>query len=167
MLVPRSPRTRWPRKRRYWFHRGLSRPSWWLSAATRSGVAVCPRIASAGLPGSRWTMKNTTTVTPKITGMDWRSRSGTKRKRSNMRHLLSRAVSAMQVARSPGGAGRRRRAAPPCRSGSLRLVDVLEVVVAERRDLEALDLVGHRVGVRRVVEVGRERVVGDLLLQLL
>src|SRR3954447_24726184 len=141
MLVPRSPRTRWPRKSRYWFHRGLSRPSWWLSAATRSGVAVCPRIASAGLPGSRWTMKNTTTVTPKITGIAWSTRSGTKRNRSNMRHLLSRAGSARGSRRGGRDDADGRGAVPPGRS--LREGDVLEVVVAERRDLEAGHLVAH------------------------
>ena len=49
---------------------GLSRPMFARRFATCSWVAFWPRSICAGSPGMARTMKNTTTVTPKITGTD-------------------------------------------------------------------------------------------------
>src|SRR3954447_26075887 len=162
MLVPRFPWNRCPRNSRYWSHRGWSRPSCLLSAATRSGVAVCPRIAMAGLPGSRWTMKNTISVMPMSTGTAWSSRPGTNRSRSS---TSPPPLSYGSVEEGRGATPQRVRGAA-LRERSLRLVDVLEVVVAERRRVEALDAVLHRVDVRRVVQVGERAVRAGRLLDL-
>src|SRR3954471_23744159 len=106
-------------------------------------------------------MKNTIRVIPKSTGIACSSRPGTKRNRSS----TSPPPLSYGIPRKAGG--RRRRGArrrPPERS--LRLVDVLEVVVAERRREEALHAVLHRVDVGRVVQVRERGIRADLLLQL-
>ena len=64
--VPRSPRRSWPSQRPYWTYQGWSRPkkrfSWsticWLT------IASAPIICSTTVPGMRWSMRKTRTVSP-------------------------------------------------------------------------------------------------------
>ena len=53
----------------YWSHRGLSSPRCFESAATLAGVAWLPRMATAGLPGSRCDIRKTRMLTPNATGI--------------------------------------------------------------------------------------------------
>src|SRR3984957_13914501 len=103
--------------------------------ATARGVAWIPRMLTAGSPGIRWTMKNTMNVTPKATGISCSSLRPTNaiRPTSGRLPVLS------------------------CRC-LLAQPDVLQVVVAERGDVEAVHAGRGGVGVRRVVEEGHERV---------
>ena len=51
MLVPKLPCTVVSRYRQYCSYTGLSRPYWWFTRATCSGVECSPSSASAGEPG--------------------------------------------------------------------------------------------------------------------
>src|SRR5262249_12798230 len=106
----------------------------WCSRATAFGVAWMPRIVAAGSPGIRWTMKKQMIVTPTATG-----RSSSSRRTTNP----VRPIWVLRLLAQP---------------------DVLHVVVAERRDVEAVHAGRGGVGVRGVVEEGHERVARRLRL---
>src|SRR5215831_21164811 len=97
-------------------------------------------MVRAGSPGIRWIMKKQMIVTPMATGTSCSSR----RKTNVIRPM---------------------RRSPPWDPGSPRPVllaepDVLQVVVAERGDVETMHAGGRGVGVGRVVEERHERVGG-------
>src|SRR5215470_9285288 len=107
-------------------------------------------MVRAGSPGIRWIMKKQMIVTPMATGTSCSSRWNTNVIRPMARLTSSRA----RRARSARGAGWAGGSAPVL----LAQPDVLHVVVAERRDEEAVHVRGGGVGVGRVVEEGHERV---------
>src|SRR5262249_40283611 len=147
----------------YWVTSGRLRPHCRCRMAIRCGVAWMPRIVSAGSPGIRWIMKNTTIVTPSATGTSISSRWNTNVMRPKDHHP------------SGAGTGGARRAAGSCRipacpmppgPRSLAQPDVLHVVVAERSDKEVMHLRRGGVGVRGVVKEGHERVAGRVILNV-
>src|SRR5579859_613312 len=139
----------------YWLISGRFSPHSWCSSATACGVAWMPRMVRAGSPGIRWIMKKTMIVTPIATGT-----SCSRRRSTN----VIRPMGAAHLPRSPDRLARCWLAGPAPGpgpgAGLLAEPDVLEVVVAERGDEEAVHIRGRGVGVGRVVEERHERVGG-------
>ena len=61
--MPRLPCRMFPSQWVYWETADSFRCNWRVSAATRPGVALRPRMAIAAFPGSAWVAANTTTDT--------------------------------------------------------------------------------------------------------
>src|SRR3984893_11115105 len=133
----------------YWSISGRFRPHCWCRMAMARGVAWMPRMVPAGSPGIRWIMKNTMIVTPTATGTSISSRRITKVIRPTAPPSCRRGLESRQRA-----------------AVLLAQPDVLHVVVAERRDEEAVHVGRGRVGVGRVVEEGHERVAGRVSLDV-
>src|SRR6266568_4845552 len=141
---PRLPCSSRSRKSQYWLASGRSRPHCACRIATARGVAWIPSMVRAGSPGIRCTMKNTMIVTPTATGTSCSSRLATNDIRPNGPSPFSPAL-------------------PGC---LLTYPDILQVIVAERGDKEAVHVGAGGVGVRRVVQERHERVGGGLRLDV-